>query len=393
MLMYFDLEYYFIMLRELWHERRWPPGKRIKLFSKLLFGVPLIYLIHALFFLLDYILFPRLWFLKVDKPVFIVGHARSGTTLMHRLMAADGERFSFFLYWEMFFPSLTEKKLIRGLGVLDTKLFGGFLHRRLQVWDEKVYGRARQMHDIGLWVPEEDNFVMTFAFASGYWTLQAPYMEHLDMFYADRLPMTKRARWLNYYKQCVRRQLYLNGGNKTHLSKNPVFCGWVESLAETFPGARFAVMMRHPYECIPSLLKLMERNWRSRGWPKETYQQSLDILAGMSFDCYRMPKAFLSHHREVPHAIVDYRKLVAEPKAAVEFVYGSIGLEISPNFDKVLDEEQAKARRHTGKHKYTMEEYGLQTELIQRELKEFFSEYQWETAEKTLEEETGEAHE
>ncbi|MDH3337343.1 MAG: sulfotransferase [Gammaproteobacteria bacterium] len=376
--MYFDTEYYFKMLRRLWRERHWKPAKRIRLLLKLLFGVPLLYLVHATFFLLDYLVFPRLWTQRIESPVFIVGHARSGTTLMHRLMAADGERFSFFLYWEMFFPSLLQKKLIRGFGILDRKLFGRFFRRRLEAWDEKVFGPGRKMHHIGLWVPEEDNFVMTFAFASGYWTLQAPYMDELDIFYADRLPEKKRRRWLNYYRECVRRQLYLNGGDKIHLSKNPIFCGWTASLAETFPGARFVVLIRHPFECIPSLLKLMERNWRGRGWPEESYRESLEVLAQMSFDAYRMPRQFLERCPHVPHAVVDYRELVAEPKATVEAVYQQIGLDVSPALEKILDEQQSRSRQHVAKHEYTMAEYDLKEDTIRRELTGFFDEFNWD---------------
>lgn len=380
MLMYFDLDYYFIMLRQLWRERRWPLRKRAGLLLKLVIGVPIVYLIHATFFLLDYLLFPRLWSQKVDSPVFIIGHARSGTTLMHRLMATDRERFSFFLYWEMFFPSLTQKKIIRGFGWLDRRLFDNFFLRRLEAWDEKTFGPGRKMHHLGLWVPEEDNFVMTFAFASGYWTLQAPYVEHLDMFHADHLPDTKRRRWLGYYKECVRRQLCLNGGNKTHLSKNPVFCGWLVSLSETFPNARFVVLLRHPYECIPSLLKLMERNWRGRGWPPESYRRSLDVLARISYDSYRMPKQFLEQSPDVLHAIVEYRDLVAETKATVERVYERIGLDMTSSVARALDEQQTKARQHIAKHDYTMAEFGLQEEEIQRELADFFAEYGWDTS-------------
>jgi len=67
---------------------------------------------------------------------------------------------------------------------------------------------------------------------------------------------------MNFYKECVRRQLYMNGGERIHLSKNPTFCGRVESLLEVFPDARFVVLYRNPQETIPSLLKLMKFSWK-----------------------------------------------------------------------------------------------------------------------------------
>ena len=102
--MYFDLQYYWRVLRHVWSLKQWPGRRRTLV--RLLLLVPLEYLFNVLFFTLDYLVFPSLWRQQVERPVFIVGHARSGTTLVHRLLAADGETFSYFLYWEMFFPSL-----------------------------------------------------------------------------------------------------------------------------------------------------------------------------------------------------------------------------------------------------------------------------------------------
>ena len=126
--MYFDFQYYWRVLHHVWGLKHWP-GRR-RLLCRLLLLVPLATLFHAICFVLDYAFFPRLWRQRVQCPVFIVGHARSGTTLAHRLLAADGDTFSYFLYWETFFPSLLQKKCIRLLGWLDDQWLGGVLHRR-----------------------------------------------------------------------------------------------------------------------------------------------------------------------------------------------------------------------------------------------------------------------
>ncbi|WP_372799007.1 sulfotransferase, partial [Litorivivens sp.] len=158
--MYFDFDYYWRVIRYVWRLKQWPKRRRVLL--RLLVLTPPLTLFHSLCFLLDYLLFPRLWRQKVKQPVFIVGHARSGTTLMHRLMSADGERFSYFLYWETLFPSLLQKKCIRLLGRVDA-FFGGPIVKKLKTWDEKTFGPFRHMHDMSLWNSEEDQFVMRAA--------------------------------------------------------------------------------------------------------------------------------------------------------------------------------------------------------------------------------------
>lgn len=85
--------------------------RRRSLYKLLLLRVPSRAIFHSICFMLDYILFPKLWFVKVKEPVFIIGHARSGTTLAHRLMCGD-ERFSAFKYYELLLPSLLQKKSV-----------------------------------------------------------------------------------------------------------------------------------------------------------------------------------------------------------------------------------------------------------------------------------------
>ena len=89
-------------------------------------------------FFLDRILFPGLRDVEVREPIFMVGHARSGTTLTHRLLSKDTDRFSSFLLYELYFPSLLQKKLIRAGARLDARLLGGFLERRVRAWEERL---------------------------------------------------------------------------------------------------------------------------------------------------------------------------------------------------------------------------------------------------------------
>ena len=122
------------------------------------------------------------------------------------MMSADGDRFSYFLYWEMFFPSLLQKKIIRGMGWLDSKMLRGFLHRKLQEWDDKTFGPVRHMHNISLWNAEEDCFAMAGAFVSQQWSLDIPMMDVVDFFHLDQMP-SKRRRWLHHYRELVKQAL------------------------------------------------------------------------------------------------------------------------------------------------------------------------------------------
>lgn len=372
--MYFDIDYWWRVVRHVWGLRDW--RGRNAMLAKLLLWIPVRTALHTLCFLLDYVLFPALWTQRVERPVFIVGHGRSGTTLMHRLMSADDTRFSYFLYWEMFFPSLLQKKLIRGIGWIDTHLLGGFMNRKLKAWDDKTFGPYRHMHNMSLWNAEEDCFAMAGAFVSQQWSLDIPMMDVVDFFHLDEMP-DKRRRWMHHYRELVKRQLLLNGGIKTHLSKNPVMSGWVDSLIEAFPDARIVVMMRDPSECIPSCLKLVQVSWKGGGWQHEDYAHSLELLTNICFEHFTNPRRVLANKTETPQIVVDYRQLTTQPRETVHAVYKALDIDMSDQFDSWLQEQAEREKKHHSKFEYSLGEFHLLGEDIYAQLEDFYQLYQW----------------
>ena len=386
--MYFDFAAWRRMVGLAWRETH--PRTRRKLLVRLLVTVPLVATFHAVCFFLDGLLFPRLRRVQVRTPVFVVGHARSGTTLLHRLLSEDTARFSVFLYWELFFPSLLQKKVIRWLIALYRRL-GGRVATRVEAWEEKTFGPMRHIHPMGLTMPEEDDFLLTYSCASGYWIVLLPYMGELDFYHVDDMPAAKRRRMMRFYAECVRRQLYLNGTDKIHLSKNPIFSGRVASLIETFPDARIVVCMRDPGETIPSLLKLMQTGWARRRWDAARMQRSLRLLADQSFHTYRHPLAVLRRHPETPHAIVDYRDLVTAPTATVRTVYDRLGFTPSAELERALALQEARGRARESKHRYSLEEFGLERGVIEGELADLYATFGWRTTSAAGTDETGRA--
>ena len=373
--MYFDFLYYRKVVAYTWAQSRWPGRNRTLV--RLLVLVPLATLLHTLCFALDYVFFPGLWRQQVKAPVFIVGHARSGTTLMHRLMAADGERFSYFHYWETFFPALTQRAIVRGIGWLDRTLLRRTIQRRLEAWDEKTFGPTRHIHKQGLWIPEEDQFVMKAAFVTQQWAVDLPLMHQVDIFHIDQLSERRRQRWMQFYKACVKRQLLWNGDEKTHLSKNPVMSGWVNAIIDTFPDARIVVMVRDPIQCIPSTLRLMEISWKGRKWSEEQYAGAQEALTQISYDCYRLPARALADHPDTPHYFADYRDLVSSPKRTVEAVYSALAIEMSDEYAGYLAGQEDKEKKHASHYSYDIDDYAITPAQIEAELDVFYQQYQW----------------
>ena len=377
MFFYFDFANYFKMIGLARNEA--VPKARYYYLAILLFAVPIVATFHAICFFLDGILFPGLWKVKIVEPVFMVGHARSGTTLTHRLMSRDEGRFSSFLLYECYLPSLLQKKLIRAGIRLDRRLLGGFFAKRVAAWEERRYGPGRHMHAMGLTIPDEDDISLYYSMASGFWITKMPYMGDLDFYHMNQWPESKRRRYNRFYRECVRRQLYLNGPEKIHLAKSPLWAGRVASLLEFFPDARFVINLRDPRETIPSLLKLVRAGWKQLGWEEAQQQECLRILADQSWHTYRHPLATLDANPTVPGAVVDYRDLVSDPQATIESLYRDLELPMSDAFRALLAGEGKRERDHTSSHSYSLEEFGLSGDVIREQLGDLFDRFQWET--------------
>jgi len=373
---YFDFDNYFKMVRLAWNEQS--PKARAYYLVVLLLGVPVVSSFHAICFFLDGILFPGLRRVEVRGPVFMVGHARSGTTLTHRLMSRDEGRFSSFLLYECYFPSLLQKKLIRAGIAFDRELLGGFLARRVAAWEERRYGAQRHMHEMGLTIPEEDDISLYYSMASGFWITKMPYMGDLDFYHMNDWPESKRRRTNDFYRECVRRQLYLNGPEKIHLAKNPLWAGRVASLVEAFPDARFVVNVRDPRATIPSLLKLVRAGWKQLGWEEARQQRCLRILADQSWHSYRHPLETLEQNPQVCGAVVDYRDLTSDPAATIERVYQDLDLPMTDAYRELLAGEGKRERKHRTSYRYSLEEFGLEGDVIREKLPDLFERFQWD---------------
>lgn len=372
---YFDWRTWWTMVRLV--RREADPARRRRQYRTLCVVVPALAVLHAVTFALDPIFFPALRRTEVRSPVFVVGHARSGTTYLHRMMAND-PRFSYVLLWEMFFPSLLEKTVLRAVLRWDRRL-GGRLRRRIDALDERLFSKSQSVHESGLFAPEEDEFLLTMSCASGFWVVQYPYVDELDFYYVDdRWPASKRRRVMQFYKECVRRQLVLNGPGLTHLSKAPIHCGRVESLIETFPDARFVVPVRNPHETIPSFLKLLQFAWSARKRSEQDMRKSFRSIVDSSYHYYQHPLDVLDAHPEVRSVIVDYRDLVTNPAATMLRVYDEIEIGMVAEQETALAGE--KGREYRSGHTYSLEEFGLDADEIRTHLAPLFDRFGWDRA-------------
>lgn len=327
---------------------------------------------------LDRILYPGFRKVRVASPVFIVGNGRSGTTHMHRLLAGDANRFSWFRTWEMLLPSIVQRRLVHGLAALDRRLLGGRIARRLQSTEDAVFADVRGKHNWRLDGPEEDDFLLFNNWSSGSLVFPFDYAELIEQLYGDRQSEAAQRRQFRFYRGLVQRQLYLYGRERIHCCKSPSFTMKIRVLRAYFPDARFVMMMRHPAESIPSLVDLMSWYWRGFGSPPEQVEAAAGALAEANVDNYRF-MAELADELPADHcAVVDYRALCRDPKAAVEAVYARFGFGVDPEYAAFLEREREAAASFVSGHDYDPEGQGPGRARLHRELAPLYARFGWE---------------
>ncbi len=258
-------------------------------------------------------------------PLFIVGHQRSGTTALHRLLASDTPHARALTLAEMLFPAVSAQPLLRGVAGLD-RWTGGAL-RRLE---DRVFGPMDPLHRIRMGEVEEDEFVLWAVFSSIMVANDDPLaverrqLDHLRHF--DRWPKARRERVLGFYRDVLLKRLHRDRttepGQRWMVAKNPAFTQKIPALARLFPDARFVYLIRDPRLAIASRLRLIRAIWAHRfpTVPALTPTQ-VDVILEDSLRTYRCAERDLYALPEDRRLVVRHTDLHADPSAVVARIY------------------------------------------------------------------------
>jgi len=344
---------------------------------------PLLELAVWLGFFVDRLVFPGYRRARIDEPVFIVGNFRSGTTFLHRLLSKDTARFSTMEMWEILFaPSIAQRRLVWGLGVLERAL--GRPVGRLLDLVERRWHELNVMHKVSLREPEEDDYLLLHVFSaltvglsSGLLDQARPYA-HFD----DAMPEGRKRRILSFYRRAVARHLHAHRATGKHyLAKNPALTPKLGALFEEFPDARVIYLARSPLEAVPSFLSMMEFSWRAVGLPmeKEDMREELRrFLLEMIGHWYRAPPDRLEAQSPERSIVVDYHRMVSDPEIVVREIYARFGFEVGEDFAEVLRDESERARGYESRHDYGLEELGLDERELLVEFEDVFERFSFE---------------
>ncbi|MFW5714689.1 MAG: sulfotransferase family protein [Brevefilum sp.] len=377
--MKFNLKLY---LKTFWVSFFKSEGTPGRLTPKRFFILTLIFLLYPLYHFsirlaygLDQLFYSQHMDQEVEKPIFIVGNFRSGTTLLHRLLAKD-PRFTGMKTWEIYVaPTITQRKFIRWLMKIN-RMIGNPIQKVINRF-EKALAEYSYMHKARLNEIEEDSHVMLHIWSTYHLFAFFPFPELVRNFiyYDQEVSEDQKEIEMDYFQEILKRHLFTNKG-KRFISKNPSFSPKVKTLHQKFPDAKFINLVRSPLRVIPSSVSMFSNHWQTYGEPDEEYPRpAAEVMREQAKHWYIYPHQYLKRLPPDQYGMVRYRDLVRDPKATIEHIYERFGIEMTDEYRQTLIEECEKAKKFKSKHKYSMQEMGLNQEAIEQEFDETMREY------------------
>ena len=250
-------------------------------------------------------------------PVFIVGHWRSGTTLLHELMVRD-ERLSSPSTYQCFAPHhfLVSEWFFRN--------FCGWLLPGKRPMDNMAAGWDR---------PQEDEFaLLNLGLPSPYRRMAFPNQPPVDMDYLDfqQVGQAEIDRWLQSLRSFL---LSVSLSTRRPLIiKSPTHTGRIQWLAQEFPDAKFIHITRDPRELFPSTCRL----WRGLDEVQSLQRPNHEGLEAYVVECLRrMYAAFHEQRKNIDAGrLIDvrYEDLIKNPVGTMQVIYETLHL---GDFDSV----------------------------------------------------------
>ncbi len=248
-------------------------------------------------------------------PVFIIGHWRSGTTLLHELMVLD-ERLSSPSTFQCFAP--------------HHFLVSEWFFRRFASW---LLPGKRPMDNMraGWDRPQEDEFaLLNLGLPSPYRQIAFPNNGPVDLDYLtlDNISPEAREAWMQALRQFMQAVSVATG--RPLVIKSPTHTGRIGHLAQEFPEAKFVHITRDPRALFPSTCRLWQSLWEVQGLQRPNPEQLQSSLEEYVTECLqRMYDGFHRARPSVdPSRLIDirYEDLIETPVATMRRVYETLRL-------------------------------------------------------------------
>jgi len=290
---------------------------------------------------------------RIDRPIFILGLPRSGTTFLHNLMAQDPAN-SVARCWQTIFPYP-----IRRGDPND-------VDRRRRIVARQFSAFRRLAPELPSLHPLEADAAQECIEITGQ-VLQSLRFDttHYIPSYAEWLDDTGHLEAYRFHKRFLQHLQHQNGARGHWVLKSPDHIFAWDGLNEVYPDARFVMVHRDPLRVLASVARLTEVLREPFTRKIDRLQIGRQVTDRWAEGSRRLIEANKQLHRN-PHRIfhVHYSELTRNPVGAVSAIYRHFGLNLTPKVAASL--HRSIAERPTGgygQNGYHFADYGIDPAL------------------------------
>ena len=292
-------------------------------------------------------------------PVFIIGHWRTGTSLLFKLMSLD-DQFTAPTLFQVAEPDslLTShsyykpimKALVNGTRPMDNVIMGV---DEPQEDEYAIYRLTGNSPLEQLVFPERDAYFL---------------QRWIDNMAPTEINGTSEKKLKVFFTKI---QFHKNG---KILSKNPFHSFRIRQLRDQFPNARFIRIHRHPYNVVPSTINMWNILQRENTLNVNIHEHKVyEICRVMSILNERIAGDTISLSREV-YTEIRFEDLEKDPLKTLKQVYSDLGLAFSEGLEaKII--EFAGLNRNFKKNCFVISE--KDKVLVFSELREYMKKYSY----------------
>lgn len=290
----------------------------------------------------------------VRQPVFVTGMPRTGTTKLQRILASDPEVQSL-PFWQILniapVPSVNPDKPDPRIGMA-----AGYIEAMVRQFPDFLTAHPAFVDE-----PEEESFYIDNDFQSlaNCTRVRAPS-------YWRRIKHSRRRESHAYLKRALQYVQWQRGmaGQRPWVLKSPLHVSVLDSLFENFPDAIVVHAYRNPVVALPSNCRIVEVFRGMTTDDIDLHELGAEQLAVWS----EMLQQHLEQRDQLGDArIVDvhYDDINGNVFAAVAGIYRRRGMAFDMRVERRMRDWEANHPQHQfGRHRYSLERYGLSREDI-----------------------------
>jgi hypothetical protein len=306
--------------------------------------------------------FPEIQQQKIQRPIFITGWHRSGTTHLHNLVALH-PNLRAPLFWELRHPCPTlnpktadPRKQIRSVR-LDSKIHSYLAPGFSNIHPLEAEKPEECLHLFDKACAGTTSFFMTEAKSFAWWLLDHGIQHGYD-FYKIQLQLLN---WLRPGRQWVLKWPY-------HL--------WhLETLLKTFPDATVIHLHRDPCQTIPSVCSLAAA-------ARAPFCESIDDAAlgefWLDYCETGLKRGFRARQKTDANQFIDirYPDLKKDPLSVIGQVQNIISLDGFEAWTRSIEINlKADREKRLQPHHYTPAQFGLETDQIRERFSSYIEDY------------------